>query len=89
MADYTEAEIDEIVRQAKAQKGHTVKVITTTTPPPEPVTYRVVDKSAQRQEQAEELIRMFAEWMVENGHENDGLGFDSPLWEQWVNQLDG
>ena len=34
MADYTKAEIDEIVRQAKAQKGHTVKVITRRSPTP-------------------------------------------------------
>ncbi len=87
MADYSKLEIDEIVRQAKAQKGHTVKVVTTTTPAPEPVTYRVVDKRAQQLEQAEELIRMFAEWMVENGHESDGQGFDSPLFKQWVNEL--
>ena len=61
----------------------------TQTEKPQKVKVKVVDPQKERREQAEELIQMFAEWMVENGYENDGLGFDSPLWEQWVNQLDG
>jgi hypothetical protein len=57
-------------------------------PEPQMVKVKVVDPQKERREQAEELLRMFGEWMVENGHENDGQGFDSPLFEQWVNQLD-
>ena len=99
MPKYSREQIDEIVAQTRPVH-YKVKVVdsegneidpSNPPPPPEPVHYKVkvVSPQQERQEQAEELIQMFAEWMVENGHENDGLGFDSPLWEQWVNQLDG
>ena len=99
MPKYSREQIDEIVAQTRPVH-YKVKVVdsegneidpSNPPPPPERVHYKVkvVSPQKERQEQAQELIQMFAEWMVENGHENDGLGFDSPLWEQWVNQLDG
>lgn len=96
MADYTREEIDEIVAQTRPVHYKVRAVdsdgneIDPNAPKPEPqmVKVKVVDPQKERREQAEELLRMFGEWMVENGHENDGQGFDSPLFEQWVNQLD-